>query len=92
MAKHYDQEFRISAVKLITEQRYTYKKASESLGVTVQSLRDWKRKLEREGLIHAPANETPHEEVKRLREQNRLLLMERDILKKAATYFASLNQ
>lgn len=87
----YSREFKVSAVKLVQEQRYTIGKAAEHLGVDPSSLRGWVHKL------GAPAGEAGEPlgeaamraECRRLREENRQLRMEREILKKAATYFAS---
>ena len=43
--KRYDREFKLSAVKLVTEQGYTVAQASKSLGVTAQSIRDWREQM-----------------------------------------------
>lgn len=90
--KRYDQEFKVAAVRLVTEQHYTYKKAAQGLGVTATTLRLWKQQFLRDGLVGVPAQETAQQELRRLRQENRELTMERDILKKAATYFASQNR
>ena len=90
----FTREFKIEAVKLITEQGYSVKQAAESLGVCQTILRSWKKKLE-----SAPDNgdaafpgkgklAPPEDELRRLREENRRLRMERDILKKATAFFA----
>jgi transposase len=89
--KRYDRDFKISAVRLVTEQGYTLNQAAESLGISSQSIREWKVKLGKEGVVFTKPNETAEEENRRLRAENKRLQMERDILKKAATYFASLN-
>lgn len=80
--KTYSEPFKRDAVKLMTEQHYSLSKASEALGVSQTTLSNWKAKL-------APRERTDLEaENKRLREENRELRMEREILKKAATFFA----
>ena len=88
--KTYNDEFKIAAAKLVRDQGYTIKKAAESLGVSPGSIRAWV-------YSHAPALLPPspdaspeqlQRENKRLREENRRLLMERDILKKATAFFA----
>ena len=81
----FTREFKIEAVKLITEQGYSVKQASESLGVCQTILRNWKKKLEAEGDIAFPGKghmAPADEELRKLREENRRLRMERDILKK----------
>jgi transposase len=89
--KRYDREFKVSAVKLVAEQGYTFGRAAASLGISVQALRVWKSKLGQEGVTFHNPKETAEEENRRLRAENKRLVMERDILKKAATYFASLS-
>jgi transposase len=90
--KHYDREFWVSAVKLVAEQGYTLRRAAESLGVSVQAIRTWRSKLRQDGVTFHNPSESAEEELRRLRAENKRLTMERDILKKAATYFATLNQ
>jgi transposase len=84
-------EFKTAAAKLVTEQGYTAAQAARSLGVDPGSIRDWV------GRAAAPANGSAHAfsdpaalqaENRRLREENRRLLMEREILKKATAFFA----
>ena len=89
--KQYDREFKISAVKLVMEQGYTLDGAAESLGVSVQTIRNWRSKLRQEGVTFVNPRESAEEENRRLRAENRRLVMERDILKKAAAYFATLS-
>lgn len=87
--KTYDHEFRVSAVKLVTEQGYTPQQAAESLGVTSQSIRIWMKRLRRNGSGQVIDRD---EEIARLRRENAQLRMEREILKKAATFFAKENR
>ena len=93
MAKRrtYTDEFKRQAVRLVTEQGYSVPEAARSLGIHPNLLRKWKDKLAHE---NGGSSVTPeeHEELKRLREENRRLRMERDILKKAAAYFAKESQ
>ena len=89
--KRYDRDFRLSAVRLVTEQGYTLKQAAKSLGISSQSIQEWKVKFAKEGVVFTKSNESAEEENRRLRAENNRLLLERDILRKAATYFASLN-
>jgi transposase len=80
--KTYDDQFKRDAVKLLAQPGYTLARASAALGVSQASLSQWKRTLlPRESADLAAQNA---QLIKRVRE----LEMERDILKKAATYFA----
>ena len=84
-------EFKVEAVKLITEQGRSFAEAARNLGVSETLLRNWKRMLETDGDQAFPGNgNLPplEEEVRRLRMENKRLQMERDILKKATAFFA----
>jgi transposase len=93
MAKRrtYSREFKVEAVKLVTDQGYSVAEAARSLGVHETVLRSWKQALAEHGEQafpgqgHLPAFE---EELRRLRAENLRLRQERDILKKAAAFFA----
>lgn len=80
--KTYTDQFRRDAVKLMTEQGYSLSKASSALGVSPGALSAWREALEPVAQADVQA------ENRRLRQRVRELEMERDILKKAATYFA----
>src|SRR4051794_14382867 len=87
----YTAEFKRAAVQLVTEQGRSIREAARSLGVSEKQLRTWKRSLEEQGEQAFPGhgNLSPaEEELRRLREENRILRMERDILKKATAFFA----
>jgi transposase len=84
----FSREFKISAVGLVQQQGYTVVQAAKSLGVEPTSLRGWIKQYPLDG---APQPDSPaglQVELRRLREENRRLLMEREILKKAAAFFA----
>jgi len=87
----YTPQFKTEAVKLVTEQGYSFAEAARSLGISENLLRNWKRALREEGEQAFPGNghlSPLEEELRRLRAENRRLLAERDILKKAAAFFA----
>jgi transposase len=66
--------------------------AAQNLGVNAGLLRRWKTEIARPGPVAFPGkgHQTPDQaELHRLREENRRLRMERDILKKATAFFAS---
>lgn len=84
----YPPQFRSEAVRLVRESGRKLKEIAQDLGVSSESLRNWVRQSEidageREGLTTAE-----REELQRLRRENRILREEREILKKAAAFFA----
>ncbi len=89
--KQYSKQFKVDAVKLVTEQGYRVSEAARNLGIHHSSLRRWKEQLETNGNQAFPGkgHMTPEkEELYRLRKENKRLRMEREILKKAAAFFA----
>jgi transposase len=83
----FSREFKESAVKLVYEQGYTPVEAAKSLGVDPATLRLWLKKFPASSGSVAPETGL-RAEVRRLREENKRLLMEREILKKATAFFA----
>jgi transposase len=83
----FTREFKLSAVKLVSEQGYSPREAAKSLGVDPASVSTWVDKFSAEA--QAPTGEGALKaELRRLRKENARLLMEREILKKAAAFFA----
>ncbi len=90
--RKYTREFKIEAVGLVTKQGYSLREAAESLSVSANSLRTWKKAFQQEGNDAFPGNgklSPADEELRRLLEENRRLRMERDILTKATAFFAN---
>jgi transposase len=84
----YPPEFRAEAVRLVRSSGLPLPEVARELGVSPQSLRNWLGQSqidagEREGLTS-----DEREELRRLRRENVRLREEREILKKAATFFA----
>ena len=89
--RSYTREFKVEAVKLVTEQGRSVAEAARSLGIRENLLRNWKRALVAEGEQAFPGHGNPpalEDELRRLRAENKRLQMERDILKKATAFFA----
>ena len=90
--KIYTAEFKREAVSLITHHGYSISETARNLGLHTTMLRKWKRAVEQQGAQAFPGNGRLHpeqEELHRLRQENKRLRMERDILKKAALFFAN---
>jgi transposase len=89
--RSYTSEFKSEAVKLVTEQGYSVAEACRSLDIGESLLRSWMATLQEKGPDAFPGNgrlPAHEEEIRRLRAENKRLLMEREILKKAAAFFA----
>jgi transposase-like protein len=85
--RRFTREFKLSAVKLVNEQGYSPTEAGKSLGVDPASIRAWVEKFSTEAGMAPSGEGAIKAELRRLRKQNAQLLMERDILKKAAAFF-----
>jgi transposase len=89
--KKYSKQFKIDAVQLITEQGYKVSEAARSLGIHEGILRRWKQQLTSDDAQAFPGNgkmNPEKEELIRLRKEVKKLKMEKEILKKAAAFFA----
>ena len=89
--RSYDKEFKLSAVKMITEGGMSLMQVSRDLGVNENSLHKWKKDYlsDQQNAFPGKGNLKPEQE--ELRKKDReiaRLTMERDILKKAISYFA----
>ncbi len=93
MKRKYTLEFKREAVKLVTEQGYSQNKAATVLGINSKNVNRWI--TESTGAGNGTASKTittitpEQEEIRLLRKENERLKMEREILKKAATFFAN---
>ena len=90
--KRYSDSFKTEAVKLVKVQGRSIAKVAEELGISGSGLRRWVETAEvehgeREGMTTAEKAE-----IRELRREVQVLRMERDILKKAAAFFAKENQ
>lgn len=87
-SKTYTDEFRRAAVDLIVAEKLTVAEAARRLGVHPEVLRKWKGRYAPAAPAATPATPDLAAENRRLREQVRQLTMDREILRKAATFFA----
>ena len=90
--RRFTKEFKSDAVGLVVEQGYSCAEVGRRLGVSennvyrwVRQYRDKNESLSTDGLTR----EQLKAELKRLRKENKRLEMEREILKKAAAFFAN---
>ena len=84
----YSSEFRAEAVRLLRSSGRPVPQLARELGVSEQSLRNWSRQLDVDDGRAPGLSSDEREELRRLRRENRVLVEEREILKKAAAFFA----
>ena len=87
-AKIYAPEFKESSAKLALESKSTIAQTARELGVNVNTLHTWIHKYSGVKTANAIDDDKLHAELKKLKKENCQLIQERDILKKAAAYFA----
>jgi len=88
--QRYTEEFKIEAVKQVTERQHPVAEVADRLGVSWHSLYAWiKRYNTPEAELQQDASQQA--EIRLLKAELRRVTDERDILKKAAAYFAKLS-
>jgi len=87
--KSYTPEFKNEAVRLITEEGRSIAEVARNLGINATMLGRWKHESQEEDAFPGKGRMKPmEEELRRLQRENRQLKMDREILKKAAAFFA----
>jgi transposase-like protein len=86
-SKRYTEEFKVEALKQITERGHSVHDVAQRLGVTTHSLYAWLKKYGN-GSQPGVHLDDQQSEIKRLRAELKRVTEERDILKKATAYFA----
>ena len=91
--RQFTDEFKASAVRLVIDEGKTVGAAARDLDLTETALREWVKRA-RADRTHGRTGLTiaEREELARLRKENRTLLEEREILKKATAFFAKPNR
>ena len=86
----FSREYKLAAVKKVIGQGLSYCQVARDLGIRDNMIHNWRKAFEADGTLQAEVLNSPSmdAELKRLREENRQLKMERDILKKATAFFA----
>ena len=89
--KRYREEFKKDAVQQVIERGYSVAEVADRLGVTTHSLYSWLRRYGPSNPAKQQQDES-EQEIRRLKAELRRVSEERDILKKAATYFAKVSE
>ena len=85
----YPPEYRQEAVRLVREGGRTPRELAADLGCSEEAIRNWLKQADLDaGRRHDGLTTVERDELRRLRSEVRTLRMERDLLKKAATFFA----
>jgi transposase len=89
-SKRYTEEFKIAAVRQVTERGFCVAEVAARLGTTTHSLYAWVKRYG-EGRDQRPELSEHQAENRRLKAELKQVTEERDILKKAAAYFAKVS-
>ena len=86
-------DYKLAAAKKVIEQVLSYSQVARDLGIRDTLIHNWRQAFEADRTLAAEVTQSPsvEAELKRLREENRQLKMERDILKKATAFFVKEN-
>ena len=90
--RNYGDEFKREAIRVVTVQGYGVSETARNLGININMLSRWKREAEAQANLGSNGRvqvSPEQDELRRLREENKRLRMERDILKKTVGFFAS---
>ena len=86
--RDFTEAFKAQAVRLVRESGKTVSAVARELDLTESALRQWVREAEREARRTGALSNDERKELEQLRREVQTLRMERDILKKAAAFFA----
>ena len=90
--KNYPPEFKESAIKLANESKQSVSKTAKDLGLNVSTLHNWINKYTRLDKSGVRTDDHLYEEVRRLKKELIKVTQKRELLKKAAAYFARESQ
>ena len=89
--KNYPKEFKLDAISLVLDQGYSRSEAARSLDINANMLCRWIKEHQSEDgqAFRGKGKLSPEQaEIRQLKEENRRLKMEKEILKKATVFFA----
>ena len=92
MTQKYDREFKLEAIRMASEEGNTAVEVERRLGISQGIISRWKKQLKakaEEAFPGAGHLSDSDEEIRRLRRELTRVSQERDILKKAAAFFAN---
>jgi transposase len=84
----YPPEFRLEAVRLVREGGVPVPRAAADLGVAPQTIKNWAYQTEIDTGLREGVTTDERDELRHLRRRVRVLEQEKEVLKKAAVYFA----
>jgi transposase len=84
----YPPAFKAEAVRLVVSSDRSLSRIAKDLGIADQTLRNWVRHAEIEDGVRDELAPNERDELRQLRREVRTLRQEREILKKAAAFFA----
>jgi transposase len=90
--RYYDDEFKQAAIRLVTVNGHGVSETARNLGINTNMLSRWKREDEvkrHHGSTNDELSSQEKEELSQLRNEVKRLRIEREILKKAAQFFAN---
>ena len=86
-SKRYTEAFKVEAVKQVTQRGHAVAEVAGRLGVSIHSLYLWQKQLGKTAATRGVESDAAAE-LRRVKSELRRVTEERDILKKAAAYFA----
>src|SRR3989304_10245172 len=86
--KHFDKEFKISTVKLLLDSKQSLSSVARDIGIAENTLHNWKKQYLKETTKQKDDSVVDIAENKRVLKENAILKEQRDILKKAVTFFS----